>query len=80
MEFEKQVIFLGTKEMKLRDGTVLFTINFYVDGTPIEVNVQSTNKSVMSVVETLQFADTCIVTFALRKTDKLYKLSIASIA
>lgn len=80
MEFQKEVVFLGTKEMKLRDGTVLVTITFFVDGSSVEVYVQATNEAVMSVVKSLKFADTCTVTFALRKTDKLYKLSIAAIA
>lgn len=80
MEFEKTVTFLGTKEMKLRDGTVLVTINFYVDNSPVEVNVQASNDAIMSVVGGLSFADTCTATFALRKTDKLYRLSLAKLA
>lgn len=80
MEFSKDVVFLGTKEMKLRDGTVLYTITFYVDGSALEVNVLATNKLVMSAVEALSFGDTCTATFSLRKADKLYKLSLASVA
>lgn len=80
MTFEKPAIFLGYSEMKLRDGTVLYTVNMYVDNTPVDVNVLATNTSVASVVKSLSFGDTCAVTFTLRKTEKLYKLSLTSIA
>lgn len=80
MEFEKTVTFLGTKEMKLRDGTVLVTVSFYVDNSPVEVNVQASNAAIMSALEGLSFADICTATFALRKTDKLYRLSLTKLA
>lgn len=80
MNIEKQVVFLGTKEMVLRDGTILYTITFYVDGSALEVNVLASNTPVMSAVKALSFGDTCTVTFSLRKVDKLYKLSLASVA
>lgn len=80
MQFEKKAVFLGSKEMRLRDGAVLVTITFYVDDSAIEVNVQASNASIMSAVAALKFGDTCTVTFALRKTDKLYKLGLAGVA
>lgn len=80
MTFEKSALFLGYSEMKLRDGTVLYTVNMYVDNSPVEINVLATNAPVASVVRSLSFGDTCSVTFMLRKSEKLYKLSLVSIA
>lgn len=80
MQFEKKVIYLGHKDMKMRDGSVLFSISFYVDDSTLEVNVLATNEPVMGVVRELSFGDTCTATFMLRKTDKLYKLSLLSLA
>lgn len=80
MNFEKEAMFLGYKEMNLRDGTVLSTITFFVDGSALEVNVLASNKPVMSAVQFMSFGDTCTVTFSLRKVDKLYKLSLVSVA
>lgn len=80
MKFEKKAIFLGTKDMQMRDGTTLVTVTFYVDSNAIEVNVLATNLPVMAAVKELSFGDSCSVTFALRKSDKLYRLSLVSIA
>lgn len=80
MSFEKKAIFLGTKEMQLRDGTRLVTITMYVDDAAVEVNVQASNEPVMFVVRSLSFGDTCTATFAIRKSDKLYRLSLTALA
>lgn len=80
MSFTKEAVFLGFKEMVLRDSTVLYTVSFFVDSSPLEVNVLASNVEVATAVKSLGFADSCVVTFALRKMDKLYKLSLQSIA
>lgn len=80
MLFEKDAVFLGYKEMTLRDGTVLYTVSFYVDSSPLEVNILASNISVATAVKSMSFGDSCRVTFVLRKVDKLYKLSLDSVA
>ena len=80
MQFEKVVVFLGYKDMTLRDGTGLRSINLYVDDETVTVNVQVTNLPVMGAVSGLNFGDKCCVTFALRKADKLYRLSLVGLA
>lgn len=80
MEFQKTCTFLGYKEFSLRDGTVLYTVSFYLDDSTIEVNIQATNVAVAGPVKSLSFGDTVVVTFALRKVDKLYKLSLVAVA
>ena len=80
MQFEKEAIFLGYKDMILKDGTTLLTVTFYVGDSALEVNVLASNIPVASVVKSKSFGDSCVVTFALRKVDKLYKLSLAAIA
>ena len=77
MEFAKEVVYLGSKDMILKDGTVLVTVSLYVDNSPIEVNVLSSNVPVMGVVRSLAFGDKVTATFTLRKVDKLYKLSLS---
>lgn len=80
MQFVKNVVFLGAKEMILRDGSKLVTISFYVDESTVEVNVQATNSAVMDTVSSLSFSDTCTATFMLRRADKYYRLSLVSLA
>lgn len=80
MNFEKDVSFLGFREMSLKDGTVLYAVTFYVDGQALEVNVLATNLPVVNVVKTLSFGDSITATFSLRKADKLYRLSLVSFA
>lgn len=80
MEFTKEVVFLGCKDMQLKDGTVLLTVNFYVDNSTMEVNILASNIPVASAVKGLSFGDTCVVTFVLRKADRLYKLGLTAIA
>lgn len=80
MKITKEVVFLGYKDMILKDGTVLLTVSMYVDNTAMEVNVLASNIPVASAVKSLSFGDSCTVTFALRKVDKLYKLGLESIA
>lgn len=80
MEFEKKVVFLGFKDMKLRDGTVLYSISLFVDGESVTVNVLASNEPVVSAVKALAFGDNAVATFILRKSDKLYRLSLSGIA
>lgn len=80
MQFEKTAVFLGSKDMQLRDGTVLVTITLFIDGSAVEVNVLVSNVSVISAVKSLSFGDTCTATFSLRKSDKLYRLSLTGLA
>lgn len=80
MNFDKEAIFLGTKDMTLKDGTVLVSVTFYVDGAAVEVNVLSSNVAIMSAVKGLKFGDSCTATFTLRKADKLYRLSLSGLA
>ena len=80
MEFVKEVVYLGSKDMIFKDGNVLVTVSLYVDNSPIEVNVLSSNVPVMGVVRTLAFGDKVSATFTLRKVDKLYKLSLSALA
>lgn len=80
MSFEKSATFLGYKEMVLRDGTVLYTVSFYVEDAPLEVNILASNIPVAAAVKSLSFGDSCVATFSLRKMEKLYKLSLSAIA
>lgn len=79
MNFQKTVVFIGYKEMTLKDGTVLYSITFYVDDDTVTVNVLRTNIEVASAVMSLEFGDKCLATFTLRKTDKLYKLGLSAL-
>lgn len=80
MEFTKEVIFMGVKDMTLRDGTLLHSVTFFVDGEAVTVNVLDTNGPVVSKLLMLEFTDKCLATFTLRKTDKLYRLSLTAIS
>lgn len=80
MNFEKTVTFLGYKDMRLRDGTDLLTVSFYVDESAVEVNVLASNFPVASSVKSLSFGDTCTATFTLRKSERLYRLSLTGLA
>lgn len=79
MQFQKEVIFLGFKEMRLKDGTSLLAVSFYVDDEPVTVHVQSSNNSLCTVLYGLSFAAKCLATFTLRKSDRLYRLSLAEL-
>ena len=80
MQFDKEVLFIGTKEMVLKDGTVMNTVTFYVDADTVDVNVLASNVPVMSAVRSLSFGDKAHATFALRKRDNVYRLSLAGLA
>ena len=80
MLFDKDVVYLGYREMTMKDGTVLYTVSMYVDGQALEVSVLATNAAVMSAVKSLKFGDSAVATFALRKADKLYRLSLTGLA
>lgn len=80
MRFTKDVVFLGYREMQLKDGTILYSVSMFVDDSTLEVNVVGTNLDVVSAVRSLSFADKCCATFMLRKTDKLYRLSLVGLA
>lgn len=80
MRFSKEAVFLGMKDMTMRDGSVLVAITFFIDGSAVEVNVLASNDSVMSVVKGLSFGASCTATFMLRKSDKLYRLSLTELA
>lgn len=80
MTFEKEIVFLGYRDMILKDGTVLYTVSMYVDGQALEVNVMASNIEVASVVKSLSFGDTSTATFTLRKADKQYRLSLSALA
>lgn len=80
MQFEKDIVFLGYRDMLLKDGTQLYTVSMYVDGQTLEVNVTASNVSVITVVKSLSFGDTSTATFSLRKVEKLYRLSLLGLA
>lgn len=80
MQFNKEAVFLGVKDMKMRDGAVLKNITFFVDGAAVEVSVLATNTAVVSALEGLSFGASCTATFMLRKSDKLYRLSLVDLA
>lgn len=80
MLFDKDIVYLGYREMTMKDGTVLYTVSMYVDGQALEVSVLATNAAVMSAVKSLKFGDSAVATFALRKADKLYRLSLTGLA
>lgn len=80
MQFSKEVIFLGYREMSLKDGAVLYTVSMFVDDGTLEVNVLASNVSLAGALRSLSFADKCLATFTLRKVDKLYRLSLLSLS
>lgn len=80
MSFEKEVVFLGYRDMQLKDGTILHTVSMYVEGQALEVNVMDSNITVMSVVKSLSFGASATATFTLRKADKQYRLSLSALA
>lgn len=80
MQFQREAIYIGYKEMVLKDGTTLYSITFYVDDDTVTVNVLATNTPVCSMVRGLSFGDKCLATFTLRKSDKLYRLSLTGLA
>ena len=80
MLFDKDVVYLGYREMTMKDGTVLYAVSMYADGQALEVSVLATNAAVMSAVKSLKFGDSAVATFALRKADKLYRLSLTGLA
>lgn len=80
MTFEKDIVFLGYRELVVKDGTVLYTVSMYVDGSALEVNVMASNIPVASAIKSLSFGDTSTATFSLRKVDKQYRLSLSALA
>lgn len=80
MQIEKDVVFLGYKDMLLKDGTVLYTISLFVDDEPFTLYVSASNTEVVSVLPSLAFAANCCATFTLRKQDKLYRLSLVRLS
>lgn len=80
MEFEKETVFLGYKSVTLKDGTVLYSITLYVDEEPVTVNVVASNDSVLGALDGLSFGTKCVATFALRRMEKLYRLSLTRLA
>ena len=80
MQFTKDITFIGCKDMILKDGAVLYTVTFYVDGSAVEVNVPASNLEVVPVLKGLSFGASCSATFTLRKSDKLYRLSLTRLA
>lgn len=80
MQFQKQVVYIGHKEMTLKDGTKLYSITFYVDDESITVNVPALNVAAWTIFPVLSFGDKCLATFTLRKSDKLYRLSLSDLA
>ena len=80
MQFEKDVIFLGYKDMTLKDGSLLRSVSFYVDDETLTVNVLGTNLPLMAALAALSFADKCCANFTLRKADKFYRLSLTGLA
>lgn len=79
MTFEKEIVFLGYRELVVKDGSVLYTVSMYVDGQALEVNVMASNIPVATAVKSLSFGDTSTATFSLRKADKQYRLSLVSL-
>lgn len=80
MQFQKEAVYIGHKFMKMRDGSELCSITFYVDDDAITVNVLVTNDAVMFPLRALSFGDKCTATFTLRKADKFYRLSLSALA
>lgn len=80
MTFEKEIVFLGYREMVLKDGTVLYTVSMYVDGSALEVNVIASNIPVATAIKSLSFGTSVVATFTLRKVDKQYRLSLSALA
>lgn len=82
MQFTKKVLYLGYKSMTLKDGAVLNSITFFdaEDQDSVQVNVAATNQAVTALLSKLSFGSPCDATFALRPSDKLYRLALAGLS
>lgn len=70
MKFDKEVLFLGTQEMRLSDGCVYHQVQFYDKNSgPVNVNVMGNNPA-MASIQGLNFGSPLVVTFALRPAEK----------
>lgn len=77
MKFEKNVLFLGMTENRLRDGTKYFSISLYEpDSGPVTVNVMQ-GHNMLSRLAGCQFGERLDVVFVLRPKDRLYRLTLA---
>ena len=83
MQFDKKVVYLGSKPMTLRDGTQLNSLTFFEpdDQDTVNVNVMASNTAVMSVLPSITFGSPCNATFALRDADKrTYRLALVGLS
>lgn len=82
MQFTKKVLYLGCKSMTLKDGAVLNSLTFFdlEDQDSVQVNVAASNKAISDLLPALSFGTSCDATFALRPSDKLYRLALAGLS
>ena len=83
MQFDKKVVFLGSKLMKLQNGSEYNSLSFFDpdDQNTVNVNVMTSNTAVCSVLSSVAFGSPCNATFALRDADKrTYRLALVGLS
>ena len=83
MQFEKKLIYLGNRDVPLRDGSHLTAVNFFDPDAQdsVDVNVVSSNRPVLDVLPSISFGSSCVATFALRDADKrTYRLALVGLS
>lgn len=83
MQFDKELLYLGNRDVPLRDGTHLTAVNFFDpdEQNTVDVNVVSSNTPVLDVLPFISFGSSCIATFALRPGDKrLFRLALVGLS
>lgn len=78
MRFTVEVKFLSIIPQKLRDGNIYYTVQFFMDGAPVSVNIMANeaNAGVIEVLSELEFGDKVTAVFWLKPEGKLYKLKL----
>lgn len=84
MQFEKQLMYLGSRELVFKDGKIMHALSFFdADGqNTVDINVMDDN-AVMPQVRSLTFATPCLAVIRLnpaKQEKNAYKLSLVGLS